>query len=220
MQLGSINNVNSGSANGPTYTDYTGQFTTTLERDSSYTITVTAGDYSPDNYVVWIDYDQTGIFETTERLGEWPNLIAGEVHSLTFTVPTNALPGNTRMRVRGVYHATGEPVPTDACYSYQYGETEDYGIVIETSTGLGSSGPNDILLFPDPADRSILLSSSITTAIRAVVLDPSGRTLLAQTIGSSRPSVDVSALANGRYLLRMEVNGILRTLPFTVQHGR
>lgn len=34
------------------------------------------------------------------------------------------------MRVRGVYHDTGEPSPTDPCFDYAWGETEDYSVVI------------------------------------------------------------------------------------------
>lgn len=138
VELGAINNTGSGSVTGPTFTDYTAQFSTTLQRTGSYTVTVTSGDYTPDNYAVWIDYNQNDAFETGEKLGEFTNTTAGEAQDISFTVPAGASLGNTVMRVRGVFFNTGEPSPTDPCFAYDYGETEDYGITI---TNNGGSGP-------------------------------------------------------------------------------
>ena len=138
VQLGAINNVNSGSVSGPSYTDYTGVYTTSLQRGSSYTITITSGDYTPDNYAAWIDLDQDDVFETNEKLGEWQNTAAGESTSFSFSIPTGATLGTTVLRVRGVFFNQGEPTPVDPCFAYDYGETEDYGITITSNGG----GPN------------------------------------------------------------------------------
>lgn len=136
VQLGTINNLNSGGVAGPSYTDYSGIYATTLQRGSSYTVTITSGDYVPDNYAAWIDLDQDDVFELNEKLGEWQNTAAGQSTNFTFIVPAGATLGTTVMRVRGVYFNQGEPVPVDPCFAYDYGETEDYGITIT------SGGPN------------------------------------------------------------------------------
>jgi hypothetical protein len=128
--LGTIANANSGSEGGPSYTDYSGTLSTTLNRGASYTITIQSGNYQPDHYAAWIDMDQDQVFEASEKLGEFTNTTVGQSGSLTFTVPVGATLGTTTLRVRGVYHDTGEPTPTDPCFNYTYGETEDYGIVI------------------------------------------------------------------------------------------
>ena len=144
VELGSINNTGSGSVTGPTYTDHTSQFSTALQRTSSYTVTVTSGDYTPDNYAVWIDYNQNDVYETSEKLGEFTNTVAGEAQDITFTVPGGAVLGTTVMRVRGVYFNTGEPDPADPCFAYDYGETEDYGITITDNGGSGPCIPTSV----------------------------------------------------------------------------
>ncbi len=144
VELGSINNVGSGSVTGPTYTDYTAQFSTSLQRNSSYTVTVTSGDYAPDNYAVWIDYNQNDVYEASEKLGEFTNTVAGEAQDISFTVPGGAALGTTVMRVRGVYFNTGEPSPADPCFAYDFGETEDYGIAVTDNGGSGPCIPTSV----------------------------------------------------------------------------
>lgn len=134
--LGSINNTNSGSNGGPAYNDYM-SLSTALVRGSTYTVSITAGSYAGDHYAAWIDYNGDNTFSASEKLGEFTSTAAGQTGSINFTVPANATLGNSRMRVRGVYHLSSEPTPTDPCFNYGYGETEDYGISI---TG-GSNTP-------------------------------------------------------------------------------
>lgn len=130
VQLGSINNINSGGTSQPTYTNFSSTWSTNLLQGSTHTITIQSGTYTPDHYAAWIDYDQNNTFSITEKLGEFTNSAALQTQSFTFTVPANATLGTTRLRVRGVYFGNGEPDPVDPCFAYAYGETEDYGIVI------------------------------------------------------------------------------------------
>lgn len=134
VQLGSINNTNTGGVGGAAYVDYTG-LSTTLQRGTGQVVQVTAGSYVGDAFAVWIDYDQDDLFETGEKLGEVTNTTAGEVMSIPFIVPVSAPLGQARMRVRGVYHANGEPAPTDPCFDYNWGQTEDYTVVITAPGG-------------------------------------------------------------------------------------
>lgn len=130
VQLGSINNVNSGGTSAPTYTNFSVQWSTNLTRGSQYTITIQGGTYFPNRYAAWIDYDHNGTFGTSEKLGEWVSGSAGQSQGITFTVPAGSTLGTTRMRVRGVFVNTGEPNPVEPCFNYAWGETEDYGITL------------------------------------------------------------------------------------------
>ncbi|MBK9275980.1 MAG: hypothetical protein IPM49_15770 [Flavobacteriales bacterium] len=134
VQLGSINNTGTGGVGGAAYVDHTG-LSTTLQRGTGQVVQVTAGSYVGDAFAVWIDYDQDEVFETGEKLGEVTNTSAGQVMSIPFIVPVSAALGQTRMRVRGVYLNTGEPDPTDPCFDYTWGQTEDYTVVITTPGG-------------------------------------------------------------------------------------
>jgi hypothetical protein len=103
---------------------------TDLNAGSVYTVTLSAGTYFESNNIsVWIDYDYDGIFGVTEKLGNVVLGAAPQTGTITFTVPGNALPGITRMRVREAWNV-GD---MDACDQIYYGETEDYNVQIFNS---------------------------------------------------------------------------------------
>ncbi|HNP18115.1 MAG TPA: M4 family metallopeptidase [Fulvivirga sp.] len=130
VQLGSINNATSGSAGG--YGDYT-SISTDLTKGASATITITptwTGSKYNEGYSVWIDYNQDGDFsDAGEQV--WTKAASQTTPvSGSFTVPSSAADGVTRMRVSMKYNG----IPT-ACESFSYGEVEDYAINIGASTG-------------------------------------------------------------------------------------
>ncbi len=130
VQLGSIDNATGAGAGG--YNDFT-SISTSLAKGSSNTISITptwTGTLYNEGYSVWIDYNQNGDFtdageQVFSNAPSQTTPVSG-----TFTVPAGATDGNTRMRVSMQYNA----VP-GACGSFQYGEVEDYTIVIGGSTG-------------------------------------------------------------------------------------
>lgn len=132
--LGTISNTNTGSSTGPAYNDYM-SMSAVLARGGTYSISITGGTYTGDHYAAWIDYNKDNTFSASEKLGEFTSTAGGQTQSISFTVPANATLGNTRLRVRGVYIATGEPNPADPCFNYAYGETEDYSITLTTANG-------------------------------------------------------------------------------------
>ena len=125
-------------AGGPAYTFFTGQpnYTATLLPSSSYTLQVSTGEWGDQGITAWIDYNDDGVFDNTERVGSTPTVIGsgftpGVINaSSSFTIALACTPpaGVHRMRVRGVYFQNGPTI--DPCISYSYGETEDYLITI------------------------------------------------------------------------------------------
>ncbi|MEO9571777.1 MAG: S8 family serine peptidase [Polaribacter sp.] len=133
VTMGSINNTTGASSSG--YADYTSQ-STNLTKGVSETIIITptwTGTQYDEGYAVFIDYNKDGDFADS---GEtvWTNTASQTTPvSGTFTVPTSAISGATTMRVVMQYNT----IPS-SCGSYDYGETEDYTVVI------ASSGPDTI----------------------------------------------------------------------------
>ncbi len=123
--LGSINNTTAASSSG--YADYTSQ-STNLTKGTSSTITITptwTGTVYSEGYAVFIDYNKDGDF-TDNGETVWTNAASQTTPvSGSFTVPTSAITGTTRMRVVMQYNA----IPS-ACGSFNYGETEDYTVNI------------------------------------------------------------------------------------------
>lgn len=139
VQLGTINNTNSGPAAGiPYYNNYT-NLSTLLVPGVTYTLTLQCGTWSSasNNMAAWIDYNHNFLFDPAELLGTIQNMTGLQTGTINFTVPLTAVPGNTVMRVREIYNTT----TFDPCATYSFGETEDYGIFIPAAT------PYDIAMF-------------------------------------------------------------------------
>ncbi|MFH2055931.1 MAG: GEVED domain-containing protein, partial [bacterium] len=105
------------------YGDYLA-LSTVLEPGGTYPMAVTIGNaYSSDQTAAWIDFDHSMTFDAEEEVlfGTGTGPILGDVY-----VPTDALLGETRMRVRLTWNA----VPTP-CGATSYGEAEDYTIDIQ-----------------------------------------------------------------------------------------
>ncbi|WP_196895792.1 M4 family metallopeptidase [Aureivirga marina] len=143
VQLGSINNT-SGSNGG--YADFT-SMSTDLGKGQNYTITITptwTGSVYSEAYAVWIDYNNDMDFSDAGEL-VWSKAASTDTPvSGTFTVPTSATSGETRMRVSMKYNG----IPS-ACETFTYGEVEDYTVNIGSGgdtqapsapTGLSASG--------------------------------------------------------------------------------
>lgn len=116
---------------GPSYTHFSGQpnYTATLQAGSNYNVNVTVGTYGSQNVAVWIDYNDDGVFDTTERVGYSTAYIAAN-GTATFEIVLSCSPplGVHRMRIRDVYSTSGNSI--DPCATYFYGETEDYDVTI------------------------------------------------------------------------------------------
>ncbi len=124
VQLGTINNSSTG---GDGYSNFT-SISTNLTKGNSSTITVTptwTGTSYNEGYAVWIDYNQNGDFGDSGEL-VWSKAASKTTPvSGSFTVPSSALNGATRMRVSMKYNG----VPTQ-CEAFSYGEVEDYTVNI------------------------------------------------------------------------------------------
>ena len=133
VQLGDIDNL-TGALAFPFYEYYSSE-STDLTIGELYTITLAAGDYPTGNNIsVWIDYDQSGTFETSEKLGNVQPVASPDTRTIDFTVPSGALLGLTRLRVREVYNNSN----MDPCAPYEYGETEDYNVNIVAACAISS----------------------------------------------------------------------------------
>lgn len=113
---------------GDSYQDFT-SITTTLVKGTNYTIYVSSPTTfmsSASGYAAWIDWDNDGIFQTSENIMQ---TTYGNTKSQSFTVPSTASIALVKMRVLSVWSTTPT---TDAYYStgYSWGEIEEYKINI------------------------------------------------------------------------------------------
>lgn len=120
--------VENESSNNGGYQDYTQKIFTTYA-DSTYTLQLTPefrGDAEQVYWSIWIDYNQNENFDNSELV--WQDSSNGAI-TATFTVPTSALSGDTRLRIsmkRNEY-----PRPEETLVD---GEVEDYTVHITNPT--------------------------------------------------------------------------------------
>jgi hypothetical protein len=201
VQLGSINNT---SGNNGGYADYT-NLSATLVKGTSNTIIFTPG-WSGTNYReayrVWIDYNQDGDFlDSGEQVTNVNKTNATSI-SRSFTVPTTALNGPTRMRVSMKYNAS----PT-SCEVFPYGEVEDYTVVISNTATQNFADPSgetaeaELIVYPNPVSDNqlnVMLNGAVAKEIRIYNLQ--GKLLNRQAFETS---VNVADLQRGMYLIEV-----------------
>lgn len=137
VSFGTLNNSSTCSGTNTTisYIDYGGSVAApTLTIGSSYTLGVTCENEWGDHLAAWIDFNQNGTFESSEfvSLGTTSGSGTPQTLSTSWTIPTTATAGTTKMRVKNRYNTT--QTGTTACTGYTYGECEDYNITLTCPT--------------------------------------------------------------------------------------
>ena len=124
VTFGTLNNTTGCTAT-PAYTDYGLSVSApNIAIGATTPISVTVGAGGSERVACWIDYNQNGIFETTEYTSIGTG--NGSVVTNNVVVPPNATAGLTKMRVRVRYSSA--ILSTDPCTTFSYGETEDYNV--------------------------------------------------------------------------------------------
>lgn len=129
VTVAGINNTSDCSPAG--YGDYTamqGQ----IVAGQSYPISVTVGSGWFERVSAWIDFDNSQSFEAGEFLGEIGSGSNFQVSTLTgnIAIPSTLASGSYRLRVMVSATGSDNPAESDACKAENYGEVEDYTLVI------------------------------------------------------------------------------------------
>ncbi len=196
--LGTINNTSTGTAG---YENFT-SIATNVGRGSLNTITITptwTGTIYSEGYAVWIDYNQNGAFTDAGELVFSKASSKTTPVSGSFTIPTTASLGATRMRVSMKYNGT----PT-SCESFTYGQVEDYTVNITAGAKEASLIVNNtISLYPNPTS-SILNITSVSEKATFIVYNLMGQTIFKGKINNG--IIDVSNITSGNYILEISDN--------------
>ncbi len=131
FSLGEIKNISGSSQSG--YQDFAGLHLVTLSVGKKYPFSIKAsysGQAFVDYYRLLIDFNQNGLWDEEDMLFKTPLPVQYGVMD-SITIPSTALPGITKMRVILSYEdfegGCGSP-------DYEYGEIEDYCVLIDTTT--------------------------------------------------------------------------------------
>lgn len=206
--VGSISD--NASCNGSGYLDRTASLTCSFDTSHSYTISMPAA--SGLTGQVWIDFNNNGIFETSESVGG----SASSAASISITIPSGALvnTGSYRMRVEVSQGGSSESAdsalypnltPCMWSYSNKHGEARDYRISIISRTAttlsvINTNAPvaNEVMIYPNPA-QSVLYVQAFSS-VNATITSMMGAEVFN---GQDVQRIDISNLANGIYIVNV-----------------
>jgi hypothetical protein len=201
-----VNDLSNSSGNNNGYAFFS-EITTALELGYTYELTLTPGfegtEYD-EYFKAWIDFNGDGIFQDSEEIFDSgdgsPDAVSG-----SFEVPSNATLGSTRMRVGLSYFGSfGGGVPPQ-CGDINYGEYEDYCVLIQTLTGVQESNSNILHFIPNPANEVIRWNEPIQ---EISIINASGQTLVNE-IGFMKNELHIESLPAGIYFVKaLGTNGV------------
>ena len=176
-----LNTINHTTTNDGGYGNFT-TVSTSLAAGTKYTITLTPGFASTkyaEKWTVYIDYNEDGTLNGTgETVISLSSAKAGNATG-SFTVPTTAKTGSTRMRIQMSYSTAS----TNPCATITYGDVQDYTInitggtepasdnLITSNEEVRSLGGASLSIIPNPI-------SSTTNATAVYNLEKDGNTTL------------------------------------------
>ena len=171
----------------------------------------TAPPFNPgdEGFAAWIDFNDNGVFESSELLINSSFQTSGSLENFTLTIPTSAQLGSHTLRVKAIDITAGDNL-INPCENFSYGEVHDYTVNIVETLGV-----NNITLYNsefkiislDNNQFNISLSTNYTDNISFSVYDISGKILVFNNISKESDKyiydLDMSYAASGIYLVKM-----------------
>lgn len=206
VKLGSINRTSGRETGGYINTG----LSTNLTRGISYTISYSAG-FSSSAYTeywkIWIDWNKDGDFlDAGEQIVNRTSSSSGTL-TTTFTVPSTAVLGATRMRV------SMSDANQSSCGSFAYGEVEDYTINIVSSAArtltASEETENTTLeanVYPNPVLKGNTVKIELPNEVGNMsvqIFDMSGRVVKQNTFEGTSYEVNTSEFSKGIYIIQM-----------------
>lgn len=206
--------VSNSSSNTP-YTDYTtdpSKLITLMSGSTGNNVSITkgwTGSQYNDGVTAWIDFNKDGVFSSSEVIYTSAPSIVSPV-SGTFSVPADAYTeGNVIMRVVLGY----ESQPSSGCSNQQYGEVEDYPVLIQQqlSTSETVKDKSSIQIYPNPAS-DVLNVTQISSKAQFIITNMAGQKVMNGQINDNK--ISISNLSTGAYIISIEDKGTTSNLKF------
>jgi hypothetical protein len=171
----------------------------------------TSPPFSPgdEGFAAWIDFNDNGIFESSELLIDSSFQTSGTLEDFALTIPTSAELGSHTLRVKAIDITAGDNL-TNPCDNFSYGEVHDYTVnIVETlgvnNINLYNSEFKIISLYDN--QFNISLATNYSDNISFSVYDISGKILVFNNIFKESDKyiydLDMSYAASGIYLVKM-----------------
>ena len=175
---------------------------------AAYTITVTPAWTSTkyaEGIAVWIDYNRDGDFLDAGELVFSRAASTATPASGSFTVPTTAGTGTTRMRVSMKYNG----IPT-SCEAFSYGEVEDYTLNLggvafareDDNSIAEQNSVNSYSIYPNPASDVLNVQfDNLSENATVRILSISGAEVYSSKATGKAFGINVGGLSKGLYII-------------------
>ncbi len=184
-------------------------------------MTVTSGNWT--GCAVWIDLNDDLAFSADENL--YHAYVGGDpgyTYSFNLTVPESAPAGSHRVRVIAGWGSDGFTEGSangfGPCGTFQYGNFNDFTVVVTGSSGMAAAHALPLKVAPNPAtDRLDVRLPDGSRAVRAHLVAADGRSVrqLLSTPSDGRLAIDLTGVARGAYLLQVETDRGVHTARVT-----
>ncbi|MES2388413.1 MAG: GEVED domain-containing protein [Bacteroidota bacterium] len=208
--MGTINSATGTADEG--YKDFTCEQRTEIVAGNRVTLTLTFSQNTRENARAWIDYNDNGVFETTEVVASFFNTFRSVTS--TFVVPNNCVKyRNLRMRIMDDYASS--PALASACQDLVTGQAEDYSVYITDPLGTAPAKSLSTLeIYPNPGSGLFNITSSFSNAtdVKLEVFSSAGKSVwqaIEEKVTNLNRVADLSGLPKGFYMLRVaSANGV------------
>lgn len=233
-----LNNLNNNSPDNDGVSDFTSLSAAQLQKGQTYNMTVTTshnllGVFSGNlNTVAWIDWNKDGDFlDSDEKVYNAYDKFKG-TYIESFTVPSTALTGITRMRVYNdmpAYEGHEEPHPCG--YSVypsnglgQHGEVEDYSVNVSSATGIVNSDVTIGRLVNVDINGNIhvYLEGNLKSPVMLKLFDINGRLIASETSSAGNTVVVINGSLlqpTSMYVLTLQNGETFQHLKVTVNRN-
>jgi Zn-dependent metalloprotease len=213
-----LNTINNTSASNGGYGDYT-SISTTLTGGTTYSANLTPGFVSTSRreyWTIYIDYNKNGVFTDA---GEKVVTVSGTAAvTKSFTVPTAALNGATRMRIQMQY---GSYV-TSPCSVFTNGEVEDYTVTIAGNAQLGFTQEEalstdkalqpELNIYPNPTSGllNIQFDNAYEGPVFLQVFNEAGQLVMRKNSvaasGTNKWQIELEGLPSGLFVFELQTS--------------
>jgi hypothetical protein len=107
----------------------------------------------------WVDWNQNGVYESTETIGSWQGTPPSALTNFNFFVPGNSVSGLTTMRVT---QQEGGSLPLDPCAVFTWGSVVEFSIFITGGIDCtGFDGDNSTVAIVAPSIPYVDTNSTV-----------------------------------------------------------
>lgn len=225
VTFGTLTNTTNSQFAFPHYVFYNNLTTPNLVKGTTYPLNLIFNVNGGCGYGVWIDYNQNNLFELDEKVSGTTNsslnISSNTSVSANINIPSTALTGLTRMRVRiveddnftfsgNLYNILPCNLGTTPTTIMDWGETEDYVLNISSSLGISESFASaDLKIFPNPTTEILNIVNNYSENLNYKITNLNGQVIESGALLNINKQINVSSLFAGLYFLSLFENNNL-----------